>query len=494
MNSQPLPRTAHCDDGLSWIIRGLCVFLFLLIGAYVYLSPFAPADDALRHVAKVFSGKDWVDLLVLRENSRFVGFDSHPGWHAFLGACHQVLGWDEGALIKLSVLVLFFPCVLLPLFFIRRSEVWVLSLACVASLGLSWFPRLFFGRPLLLTLAVSLFLILYWDRIRLRRLTVGDFVFIAFAVGIAVYCHSTWYLFAIPVLAMWIQGPWSRAGLVSIGVGAGFAMGALATGHPWQYLSDQLRHLYWSLLESGSQSGLAGEMRPFQGSHLPALFGLVVFLVALWRERAHPLPVLRQPALVIFILGWILSFFSARFWLDWGAPFLVLWLTQTWVVWLQGGLWRKPIVRLCLFGIGSSILLGLVFYQYSAFFKMNTPRDLERSLVQDPHAVRWLPGPEGIVYATDMRFFFNFFYLFPTEDWRYAPGFEPGMMPPPDADVYRRWRADRDVDALNDWSAQLRPQDRICLIERPSFIPPEIGVEWHFWAPYYWIGKRTPRF
>lgn len=129
----------------------LCTATLLMISLRVIGYVYFPSDDALRHVAKVVSGKDWRDILVIREE---IKMDSHPGWHAVLGSFYRATGASGTSLLNFSVIVLFLAFIIPPAFFFSRSEVWVLSLPLSAVFSVGPVFRLFYGRPFIFSMVL----------------------------------------------------------------------------------------------------------------------------------------------------------------------------------------------------------------------------------------------------------------------------------------------------------------------------------------------------
>ncbi|MDQ1238201.1 MAG: Gram-positive signal peptide protein family, partial [Thermodesulfobacteriota bacterium] len=96
-------------DGIRARIVPLLVLILclatLLIGSLRIIGRgFEPYDDALRHVAKVVSGKAWTDILVIRPE---ITMDSHPGWHAILDAFQKLTLAEPDDILVFSILLLF---------------------------------------------------------------------------------------------------------------------------------------------------------------------------------------------------------------------------------------------------------------------------------------------------------------------------------------------------------------------------------------------------
>ena len=92
----------------SPIVRPL---IFCLLIAIIGIIPakiigygYLPGDDANRHAAKVVSGKDWSEILVIRDD---IKMDSHPGWHAILSVFYKATDYSTDHLVDLSVISLF---------------------------------------------------------------------------------------------------------------------------------------------------------------------------------------------------------------------------------------------------------------------------------------------------------------------------------------------------------------------------------------------------
>ena len=102
------------------LILVACIFIavFLLISFKVISYGFIPPDDAIRHVAKAISGKDWAEIIVLRPE---IIMDSHTGWHEILGFIYKTTGCDKDSLIVFSVVSLFVFFCIIPLFFLKRN-------------------------------------------------------------------------------------------------------------------------------------------------------------------------------------------------------------------------------------------------------------------------------------------------------------------------------------------------------------------------------------
>jgi hypothetical protein len=182
----------------------------------------------------------------------------------------------------------------------------------------------------------------------------------------------------------------------------------------------------------------------------------------------------------------VLGLSADRFWSDWGLAAAVVWMAMQFdeemtLLWNGQPIWRVILcgmIALPLFldatndmGRRYTFFLNEVFVDAS-----------------DPQLKGWMPGPGGIFYAGNMRFFYNTFYKNPGGDWRYIAGFEPALMPPEDLKVYRNiQRNPGAIDAYEPWIAKMRPQDRL-EVEGPSQ-PPLPALEWKHAGGDVWIGR-----
>src|SRR5438270_149036 len=111
-----------------WIVA-VCILLFIPFRIIQY--GFLPMDDALRHAAKAVSGKDWHDILVMRDDFRI---DPSPGWQAILSSVHHLswvqhwAGGETEGLVVFSVVFLMLLLLLSVLPWFRRPEAWLAAL------------------------------------------------------------------------------------------------------------------------------------------------------------------------------------------------------------------------------------------------------------------------------------------------------------------------------------------------------------------------------
>src|SRR5688500_4448917 len=130
------------------LVWAITIVTIVLVPLTVIGNGYLPADDALRHAAKAFSGKSWPEVLVLAD---WVKVDHNPGWHAILGLVHRLTSAEPDGLVAFSIVSLFSLFCLSPLIWIRRPEVWLAVLAIMGIAITALLYRTHYGRPLVVS-------------------------------------------------------------------------------------------------------------------------------------------------------------------------------------------------------------------------------------------------------------------------------------------------------------------------------------------------------
>lgn len=479
----------------DWESRYTPLVVWLLSAAALLLTPlqiisygYHPHDDALRHAAKAVSGKSWDEILVMGPDIE--GF--HWGWHQLLSWVHHGLGISVDGLVVFSVLVLFLLFAFLPLLAVRRPEAWILALA---TLGFSSFwriERLFFGRPFLTGMVVTLGLLLGYRQFTKKENNWVAMGLLALGVAASVWMRSAWYLYLIPLLAVICCRNWRAVVRIGGAMVVGSVVGALLTGNAHEVLVVSLAH---SLKVTGrglTASQLVSELQPGTGYFaLPLIvLGLWVLQVARgkwsWRRLDHP-------AFYLMLGAWILSFRMIRFWDDFGVVAgLVLLFREYQDLLDDSPVKGDAVARMAVTLIGC----GVLFASYTADAKSRWTWNLSLSYMDasDEEIAPWLPDDGGILYSTSMSVFYQTFYANPHAPWRYALGFEARLMTEENRDVYHHIKWNNDAyEAYDPWVEKMRPEDRLIIRSGSRSARPRIEeLEWHYVVTGTWSG-RLPR-
>lgn len=459
------------------------VLFWIVIAALA--QGFMPQDDALRHCAYAVSGKTWDQILVL--NPALMA-DHNPGWHVALRWLHQTMGWNQVILVFFCVVSLFLAVTVPAIFMVRRPELWLGALLSIIIAQPHFIMRLTLGRPLLLSIAVLIVLLLQWTRNDLSaqqqklRLICSTVL-----IGIAVWMHGTWYLFFMPALAFFLSRDFT-AGIRLTGCWLGGSLlGAILTGHPVEFLTGAVKFALSALSGHDYQHVLVTEFKATDG-----VFPIIalVALVALARTWfAGKLPTFfRDPVFIMMILGWVLGLKVGRFWLDWGLIAAWIWIAQSFIEISESRIpfqsWRRARIGACL--IGSLLLICVNDYES----RWTAPLKVDYISPEKEGIEGWLPGDGGIIYSPEMSVFYQTFFKNPKANWRYVLGYEPALMQPDDFKTLRniQWN-DGDPRTYQPWLDKLRPEDRLVFIGGIRLQPELPGIEWNYVATDRWIGR-----
>ncbi|MDD5136490.1 MAG: hypothetical protein PHN63_03985, partial [Candidatus Omnitrophica bacterium] len=207
----------------------LAVWVLVIIPFKIIGQGFLPPDDAMRHCAKAVSGKEWSDILVLRDGLKTI---DHTGWAAILSSLHRVTGWDAHSLVLFSVLSLFIVFSIIPFLFLRYPEAWLVSLIIIGMVATGWFFRLVLGRPFILAMSIFIVWCFVWPGLKERKSVFKTSLLLMILAALFTWIYSQWYLLALPLLALLCAREWRAALAMSISMVAGISLGAVLTGHP----------------------------------------------------------------------------------------------------------------------------------------------------------------------------------------------------------------------------------------------------------------------
>ena len=466
-----------------WVIVLLTLICIpLKIISYGYL----PTDDANRHAAKAISGKAWSQILVLRDG---ITMDQHPGWHALLAWLHRTFRWDTDTLVTFEMVSLMLLVWCIPLPWMKFPEAW-LAAALVGSLGAPvFFNRTTYGRPYLFTTTVLILVMCLWEKPAGSRLPKAKLLITAAAITLAVWIQHPWYLFAIPVMVFVLARYWWTAMWLSAAIGVGVAAGALLTGRPIDYLQQSVQYLFFCLEKNyQAERQLVGEAQSFGGDLVPLILLCLFIFWRMLRQQWHPREWFRHPFVILVLLSWLLGFKNWRLWLDWGLPALLLVFAREIQAAMETSLDREAPRRLLLTGCLALGLFGMTTSDAGSRYTINL--STEYLVETNPDLKGWLPGKNGIIYASEMRVFYQTFFKNPTADWRYILGYESAIMPPDDLKIHRniQWNFGA-MKAFEPWIKKMRPEDRMIMYRSSEDKPKLPQLEWYYAATDTWIGR-----
>jgi len=463
----------------------MALVALLVIPFRVHLYNYAPPDDAKRHVAKVVSGREWSDVVVLSEP--FAKLDHNEGWHVILSGIHS-LGVDKQGLLEFSTIGLFLVLALAGLCIYRNEpDAWLAAM--LAGSLLTPNARWMLGRPFILAAAIFLILLHLWREPRdnnRSRIIASVLLF-----ALATWVHGSWYLFALMPLGLVCCGRFREAALNTAAWLGGSVLGASLTGRPIGFLLDHLIQAKTILGSSTVTRLLVGEFQP----SLQALAATIVIPLLVWKQlrgedfwKTHG----RNPAFWLMIIGWILGFSNGRFWLDWGGVAFLAWIASTLAPDFRKLGDAQPIRRLLLGGLLASGLY--LSWSADAESRWSNNYFTDPLNLKDPAHAGCLPDPGGILYSDNMLVFYMTFFQNPDGPWRYILGYEAALMPPEDLRILREIQFyEGKVEYLyKPWIDKFTPADRLVLLRDPSAKPDIKGLEWRYAAYKTWVG-RLPR-
>ncbi|MFA5085461.1 MAG: hypothetical protein WC482_03755, partial [Candidatus Omnitrophota bacterium] len=259
------------------IVVLICVWAISFIPFKIISHGYMPVDDALRHAAKAVSGKDWNKILVLRDD---IKMDSHVGWHAILKGVRSAARLNTFELVLFSVIALFMLFSLIGILFLRRPEVWPITLLIMVVADCGLVSRLLLGRPYIITMSTILALGLTWPRLRYEKNDFKALSLLTLLIAVSTWAHCGWYLFGLPILCFFLAREWRVGFRVAIATILGVAIGAVATGAPYLFLKQTLQHVSLAFGNHTLVRMLVTEFQPGLGS-----FSIIVVisLMFIWR-------------------------------------------------------------------------------------------------------------------------------------------------------------------------------------------------------------------
>ncbi len=473
---------------LDLLALSISITILLLIPFVVLSLGYLPEDDALRHSAKVVSQKNWQEILVVRPE---ITIDSHPGWHKVLEVFYRLSKCKLDGLIIFSVAFLFLYFALSGFFLAERQEAWLVVLGIVFLTEPSFLLRLFLGRPFIFSIASLVILLFLWPRFKEKAFPKLSFLFLVGLISLSTWIHGLWYIFLTLIPLSFFLAREFRGGFrITLALICGIILGASFTGKPLVFLEQTLKHAFFSLKSEISRL-LVSEFQPQRGS-ISLIISVVLLVEGLFLAKRWERKRWDNPVFILAVLGWILGFKMARFWLDWGIPALLVWMTKGFEEIFKEKLRPSSPQRLAVVLSLSFLLFLIITPDTHSRWTFNLGQ--KHLSLKNPLHKEWLPEEGGILYSTDMRVFYQTFYHNPKGNWRYILGFEAGWMPKEDLEIYHNILLHFGaLEAYKPWVEKMRPADRLVIRSRqlnPADILTEL--EWLRLTPDIFIG-RLPR-
>lgn len=466
MTALSATHESELERRLHLVVR--MVLLIALIAASLKIIDygFVPPDDALRHAATAVGDRPYHEVLLFDE--AIPAEDSTPGWHAVLRAVHRVTGFDQYALVSLSIVFFFGVFTLTPLFLLKRPEAWgiALMLAIVANPGVVY--RLALGRPFLLSATAVMVFVLIWQRLVDDPRSRSALLACVAVATLTTWLHSTWFLIYAAPFAAVVTGHRRAAMSMLVAVTVGVVLGALLTLQPWSHLTYNVLHVFKTM---GTTPGhlRVSELQPSYGEASHVVWMAILMLGWATLPELRSLSV-RHVGVTTALSSWVLAFTANRFWTDIGLPALLA-LTA---LFLERVLQARVPARSRLRGVIVASVAAALFLSATS----NLVRRWESSplpqvirLADEEVGDEWLPGEGGIVYSTEMRVFYSMYLIWPDASWNYVLGLEQGIMPREHLAVLHDFKETGSWDSLQPWVDALRPEDRMIVTVEGRGVP-----------------------
>lgn len=465
----------------------IVLLAFLLIPFKIMSYGWLPVDDAMRHVPFATQNCKWSSFLVIDEK---FDTDHNAGWHQTLRFLHTNLGLSKIALLRFSVIGLFFLLNLCGIISAPNAICWLLAFLAMLLFDPGLLGRILSGRPYIVSCAITLLIFRLWalpgsesefntNKKRYFRLIIS---IVLFAIG--TWIHGSWYLFLMIPFSFLLAGKIKEAKYLVSCVIAGTLLGAFMTGN---FVSFLLYHFYatiniysektfnWLLVSENASGSQISCFIPF----VAAIIGLCIY-----KKKTTFKELTLDPAFLFMMLSWLLSIMIIRFWVDWGRMSLLFWMSYRFKDLIDSSITLKePRVKYCLFAF---IVCTLVFWcindgggRYSkAVF--DQPIDFSEERLQG-----WAPESGGIVYSDSMGVFYKHFFEYPTAPWKYILGFESAIMKDDDKKILRRIGYNfRLPEEFLPWINKMTKADRLITIGSVGDFPQLESIRG---ARNYWI-------
>ena len=464
-----------------------CLIVLILIPLKIISYGYLPSDDALRHSGFSTVDKTWNDVLV----SDYAIPDMHIGWHQTLKYIHKTTNATADELVTFSVVLLFLLWVIPSLFMLKRPESWIFALLLAYWLaGLNM--RLFLGRPGIFHGAVLVWMLLLADRLNEKKNNWGIYFFLTFTTALSIYWRTTWFMYALPVLAFVLARRWRATvrllGILTVAMG----LATLATGPTLMINSLVLSFKVMGSAEYVTQ--LVGELQPMT-SFMSILLTLSLFSIWIHLRGDQLRRFFDTPSFYLLIISAFLGVSAIKWWLDFGVPSFVVLICLE----MDSSLSETPFFTRVLSPI-SLRRLGIVLATCTMLFLCFTVDERGRWTaalhneeidITDKNVQPGLPEDGGIIYNDSMGTFFQTFFNHPDQNWHYILGFEAALMPKEDLQIFRniQWNSGA-LKAYDPWIQKMTKKDRLWIAQGLGAPHPRIkSLEWTRLTSFLWSGR-----
>lgn len=466
-----------------YILVAICLLVVpLRISGHGYI----PADDAMRHCAFAVDSRTWGDVLIIRPEIHN-NVDSHPGWHSLLRGLHAQLGLEVEDLVVFSYIFTFVVFGLAGLLSSRAPLAWLVTLALATIFLPELTFRLLLGRPFAISAAALVIILFFWTRNRTPSWPQA-LLFNALPLAFAIWLHPSWYLWLLVVGGLFFSRGWRGALQFAVSLALGLVGAAIMARDSYSVIIYPVEHFILSLAQDPIvRTSLVGEFQPNLGAQAAAYLALFIFIIGRSLVKRDTEKVF-EPDLVVACMGWILGLYVTRFWLDWGAPALAVWIARQLASFIEKVPDLKP-----KFMIAVSSMAVMCLGMTSDFAGRYSSALKEVVLTMPKEKLQgFMPQDGGVLYTTDMHFFYATYYRLPHQHFRYVIGFEPGMMRAEDLEILRRIQFNDSIEETYEpWVKRMTEKDRIMI--RAGSEPKSKGIKYEAIYGGYWIGHLEPK-
>lgn len=467
------------------------VIALLIIGLALIYIPFkiasygwTPADDATRHSAFATVNKEWSDIVVIKPE---YSADHNPGWHSVLRFIHKI-GANKTNLLRFSFIGLFLFVNFAGIIVSPKPIAWFASLFLLLITEPGILGRLLLGRPYLFSFAITLLLFKLWSDQKLSIKSQIKLPISVILITLSVWIHGSWYLFLLIPFSFFLAGKNKAALQLFACIIAGTLLGALLSGD----FAGFLRFHTFATINIFSEKTFNWLLvTEFRAGNIPIIWLLVAVPIIFYLSninKLNPRELLSDPVFMMVLLNWMLGIMTIRFWIDWGLPALMYWLSfRISDVLNSSDIFKEPRIK---YGLTLFMIVSTVFVATNdgggRFSKavFDQPIDFSEERLKG-----WAPEPGAIIYSNNMGVFYKHFHAYPEMPWKYILGFESALMPDEDRKILRNigYNFGRTEEFLP-WINKMRPGDRMILYGNLKDVP---NTEWIQGSRFCWIGRKT---